>query len=634
MKWQTITLLLIISLPFLTLLITQVSADISYTAGTYPFTYPLYTNTAMGFDSDMTFKKCERIDSFWYFNTSTVTDLYGFKIQGNTATLTVTGFFESANALDFHMDTTYTTTVTIYIPSKGQPSSLHGNVTSWYYNAVDKQLIINFATSKSVDINVHWNEVSDTTPPTYTSVSHNTTLTTQVCKFSSAWYDNVAISGYIFAYNGTGSWANETWTAFTTQWANKTKTLPAAGTKVAYHWYANDTSDNWNTTGTYTFTVTSLGQPTVILLGTPADEATVTEADQAFTYTPIYYADIENATLWMNISGTWQVAEWRPGYQVTNNTANTIPYSFSTSATYIWNIAIYNTTTATFAEANRTLYVNLAATPIITTSYNETYYFRSDEKTTNTVTAFGLETTNTNSYVELSDTAAGNLSVELGFRLWIVHSSGTLAELTSGTPRSLVILTDDDSGFQTAYYLITQTSLTLGYDALELTLFMRLGTNPWVAKASYVTDTIMSKRLMAQTWIFKIWMSKTTTSSTIGAFRFGSYAYNSRIQNVGFKTPLVQEIQAYYLSQGDIINWLLYGYTTLFTEAIFYGLMLFIGGATMYIRYRNFGPVLLIFILFGGVGGVVWAFVPTPATFIVWIFLLVGLAALIFRVIR
>jgi len=105
----------------------------------------------------------------------------------------------------------------------------------------------------------------DTTPPTYSSLGTNTTLAGHPCKFYCKWQDNVALSGYIFGTNNTGTWHNETWTSLSGNptWSNVTKTLNSTvGIKIAYRFWTNDTSNNWADTG-LTFLTTSSESVTI-----------------------------------------------------------------------------------------------------------------------------------------------------------------------------------------------------------------------------------------------------------------------------------------------------------------------------------------------------------------------------------
>lgn len=122
--------------------------------------------------------------------------------------------------------------------------------------------------------NSAWNAVvdyqSDVTPPTYSSISTNTTLANNPCSFNCLVSDDTNVSTYIFSINNTGTWTNDTATAFsdffntTAAWANVTKTLNGTvGNVVSYLWYANDTSNNWSSSDLFNLTVTAHYRPTV-----------------------------------------------------------------------------------------------------------------------------------------------------------------------------------------------------------------------------------------------------------------------------------------------------------------------------------------------------------------------------------
>ena len=97
----------------------------------------------------------------------------------------------------------------------------------------------------------------DTTPPQYSDVSKNDTSikVNDVVLFYTNWSDSVGLSHYIFSWNNSGSWSNDSAIALT-DWSNKSKIITATG-KPEINWkiYANDSANNWNNTGAQTFTV-------------------------------------------------------------------------------------------------------------------------------------------------------------------------------------------------------------------------------------------------------------------------------------------------------------------------------------------------------------------------------------------
>lgn len=150
-------------------------------------------------------------------------------------------------------------------------------------------------------------EFSDTTGPTFDPKNPSTTVAGASCTFPCLIDDNLNVSSYIFSTNNTGSWTNDTATAFssffntTAAWANVTKTLnDTVGNVVSYLWYANDTSNNWGSSDQYNLTLTAPYRPNLQMtpdnttcrkyLETFSVQINVTNAidTQAFNFT-IYY---------------------------------------------------------------------------------------------------------------------------------------------------------------------------------------------------------------------------------------------------------------------------------------------------------------------------------------------------------
>jgi len=92
-----------------------------------------------------------------------------------------------------------------------------------------------------------------------------------------------------------------------------------------------------------------------VTLNSPVDQTVQSTNATTFTYTPVSRgASIVNASLWMNLTGTWALVESNTT-AVQNNTANAFSYTLPMLATYIWNVQVFNSTTGVFASANNTL---------------------------------------------------------------------------------------------------------------------------------------------------------------------------------------------------------------------------------------------------------------------------------------
>jgi hypothetical protein len=110
-----------------------------------------------------------------------------------------------------------------------------------------------------------WNvtpSAGDTTPPTYSLNSTNSTLAGTSVSHNLYWQDNVGLSYAIFSFdNCTGSLQNITGMSLsgTSAWSNFTVVINSTvGCTIRWKVYANDTSNNWNTSETFSYVTTTL----------------------------------------------------------------------------------------------------------------------------------------------------------------------------------------------------------------------------------------------------------------------------------------------------------------------------------------------------------------------------------------
>jgi len=98
--------------------------------------------------------------------------------------------------------------------------------------------------------------VSDVTPPTYSNDGDNSSAygsyvpTGSPVKIYVKWNDETKLSKGIFRTNITGSWVNQTWNSFSSnsEWFNTTLSTTGYENKtICWDQWANDTSNNWNT---------------------------------------------------------------------------------------------------------------------------------------------------------------------------------------------------------------------------------------------------------------------------------------------------------------------------------------------------------------------------------------------------
>jgi len=531
-------------------------------------------------------------------------------------------------------------------------------------------------------------------PPTYSNIAHSTTLVNSSCKFSCLWTDGGGLSGFIFSWKqGTGAWINDTWQALsgTSAWANVSKTLPnTVGTLIYYRWFCNDTTNLWSNTPSTT-SLTTIGYYFYF----DYTDMDFNDIDSIITWTlwkggtQVSYTEGQRTL----IAGSYDLKSNFRGHQIRNDTISTTTYGNShvplnlyvkklgTTTRYVgfdkpitWislnsisdsltsfsvtssssNIlmivdvpreCVYiqkngvNETGWTYADTpSNHEYKNVSSLstwefyhplliPPLTPS--TTFFFRSDSKTTNNVTAYYLHTTESSVSMTLQDSSSSSLTAYYAFTVQLLHSWGSTTTL--GDKIGTITLSSNFTGYKTSTWACPQTTLAMD-DASEVTVWSKLGSGDWVAKAVYVTDQLISKRLNANTWTFTLKVSY-AVGSTLTSFSFGNSNSYSRIEGVSLKPPVYSEIVLWYLINGNLLGALSYGYLKLF-GAMFYGLILFGVCSSLYVSYRKIAPVVFLFILFGGVGGLVWAFVPEVATTIAYAFLVLGLAVIIWRVIR
>jgi len=148
-------------------------------------------------------------------------------------------------------------------PDPGEPTVYCAGSCSCYVSG---------SCSYSCDTNYVWDGSNcvlasvDSTPPTYSSNSTNSTLLGTPVKHNLYWQDNRGLSGYIFSFdNCTGHLVNSSWVAMTGtgNWSNVTKTINSTvGCIIRWCVYANDTSNNWNSTSCTTpFNYTTTAPP-------------------------------------------------------------------------------------------------------------------------------------------------------------------------------------------------------------------------------------------------------------------------------------------------------------------------------------------------------------------------------------
>lgn len=505
-------------------------------------------------------------------------------------------------------------------------------------------------------------------PPTYSNLAHNNTLVNTEALFSSYWEDNdddVGLSHYIFSTNNTGSWINDTAIAFsgTPAWANVSKTLNnTPGLIVGYKWYANDTANNWNSTSIQTLIISELELPTYSIIGNigaiggATGEFYLYANDNVELGTYIFSYKIDEGS-YTNLTGTSFAST--PGWA---NLSRTLPtqnatfyfkYYFSDSFGN-WNTTSEESFAVTYISAptptatptatpTPTPTGTPAPTPPLYVGDTSNLYFRSDTYTTLNVSAYGLDSDFTDTQVT-SNTASDIDLVQYGIRVYLVSSDLQKTELTN-TVSAIITLTHNSTGNVTGLvygsWIIPSKPVILGYQALQVDIYSYTPNSLWTLEKSFISPVLITKEIYSTQLTFALYVNTTfITPSTLGGvsdfnstFIFGSPDYKSGLYGLAMSVPLQSEIQLWRLTSGDYVGFEIGAYYDLIGGA-FYVLLLLLAAGILYFRYGHFGTVAFFFVTFGGLGGLVWIFVPPWAAAVVSAFVILGISFIVWRLIR
>lgn len=464
--------------------------------------------------------------------------------------------------------------------------------------------------------------ISNPQNTTYSSSTIPVTLSAVGGTIDKIWYNMYNSSAWLYP-------ANLTYTV-TTSMLNFVN-----GTDYKFYAWANNT-DGISSESTVMFSIGIYVIPPIassyiaVGLNGPVDGYTTTETVITFTYTPYTTSTFENASLWLNNTGTWLLSATNTT-AITNATVNSLTCMFLTYGTFVWNIQIYNTTASAFATGNYTITLT---PPVVTPAdVSQIYYFCPDTQTINTVTGYKLSETPPNGNASTSISSAGNLTGYVGYRVFIVYDDGDMVEISS-TYIGVTGRTNDTEGLANATWACPKTSLNVGFQALRVEMYMQIGSGGWVDKATFISGFLNETEITASTWVFQTYTKHIYTGgNTIWTTTWGTSIANTLIDNVGVTDPDIYGLMNYFLNSGNFISFILAGYTN-YIGSLFYGLLLLVFFVPLYNRYKSFSPIIILLILFGGAGGILSLMVPEAGLGISWIFLIVGIGGLLYKVFR
>ena len=180
----------------------------------------------------------------------------------------------------------------------------------------------------------------DGNPPTFSAVSANSSVAGQSVALSVTVSDAAAVSHFIYSWNNTGSWVNQTTTAFGGNPCQLEGTWNSTiGVVVSVKVYANDTSDNWGVSSQYNFTLTGDLEPTysglsvsTTLTGTVCEFSVTVDDDVALEGNGQYQFGTNNTGSWV-----WDAAVNFSSTPQTVSVSKTLNSSVGVTVAYMWN---------------------------------------------------------------------------------------------------------------------------------------------------------------------------------------------------------------------------------------------------------------------------------------------------------
>lgn len=264
-----------------------------------------------------------------------------------------------------------------------------------------------------------------------------------------------------------------------------------------------------------------------------------------------------------------------------------------------------------------------------------TWYFRDDTWSINDFLGYKLLTTQTENGTMVESSSVYLENFTMGLKLYQVSSDGTatlldtsmLCEVTQSGLTSGTLLNTTET--------LTETKSLNSTDSLAFILYQQIGSGSSNPKAVWVTQPLSSHTLNNNTWTMSYYVQ---VIEHLGVYYyktfFGNSTCNTRIQNVQLEIldPWGRGLD--YLSNSDFFGFIMNPYTYHLGQELFFGMIVMMLAIPAYNRYRDPRPVAILFMLFGGTGGLLTSLIPSVAMNISFVFLALGVAIMFYKLIR
>ncbi len=392
--------------------------------------------------------------------------------------------------------------------------------------------------------------------------------------------------------------------------AGTTFPLTGYGTSVSFLYAA--TADNYTVTNTtftaYNFTMLSI-QTSSFAVSVTAANITVSYIDlnERITYT---VADVG--------SQNWYINK-RPS-QVTINGAGTNSYTYADGWLNITSAPAGSTVQANFYDTSDSLPTD--------------FYFLSYTQTVLNTTGYAVSSQPGWTSGSAQQTFSGVGTVQYGFRAWLLHSDDTPATNIVGADDPAAILTRSTSGegMQNSTVAVQGKQLVLGMNAIKVVLYVRFEGGDWLTMATFISNLLVEKAIVAGTWSFNLYTKVSNTTDTTAYAYWGDQAKLSGIGGVSFTHPLPQEKAISNGMQGNFIGMILFPFTYVVGDIFYAFVLLFVGG-NLYLRHKRFEIIVIMLVLWGSTSGI-GLLIPGEAFRVLYIILLLAIAVILYRLLR
>ena len=271
---------------------------------------------------------------------------------------------------------------------------------------------------------------------------------------------------------------------------------------------------------------------------------------------------------------------------------------------------------------------------IASASTDVTWYFRADTHTVNDILGYRLAEVSSSSYAYDTVTVENVRSTYYGVRVWVVESNGDLEELTDGEPVAIVYRTGNGEGIQTATWNCTGYNNII--NAIMIKVYQRFPPDDWTLRVTFITENETLMKLPKATWTFSYYTKRQfslDTESTTSTLYWGGN-YDTKVQ-LQYTEPNIYEVMMWKLQNRDVLGFLMLPYTW-FLGFIAYSIVFLLPlGIVLYNRLEDATATLIALLLIGGfTGGLIGALVPASGLTLCWILFVLGIAALLYRLIR